>query len=114
MSYPIAADRRHEISNFRAELERSLQEKTGVKSLRIFQDAESIIVGESWRTRLYGELAEVPILMPMVQPLYFTSDWCIRELLDFQSKIIQRPSAGSILPILWERVRDPGDQASQA
>jgi hypothetical protein len=113
LSYPTLADLREEITAFRQQLEVSLQEKSGQACL-IFQATDAIKTGDTWRARLSRELSEVPIFMPIVQPLYFASVWCVRELQDFHARIAQQPSSGAILPILWERCQRPAGGSTQA
>ena len=113
LSHPTSADLRQEITAFRRELEISLREKTGQACL-IFQATDAMNTGDTWRARLSRELSEVPVFMPIVQPLYFASEWCVRELLDFQARIAQQPSSGAILPVLWERCQRPAGDAVKA
>ncbi|MGF1469553.1 MAG: TIR domain-containing protein [Sandaracinaceae bacterium] len=115
MSYPHAADREGEISEFRAKLEYALQQKTGERALAIFQDHEHIGLGESWRDVLGRTLEDVPVLMPIVQPLYLTSAWCTEELLDFHARVKgEDPPRSRILPVLWQRTPALAEDASAA
>lgn len=101
LSYPTAADRRGRISKFKEELEIELQERTGEPDLQFFQDKNDIGIGERWEAKLGDALDTAGYLVPIVQPLFFKSTWCVREVLDFDALCERRGLHGRILPILW-------------
>ena len=103
MSYPTLADRHGEITQFKEELEYRLMVKTGDPSLRIFQDKKDIALGEDWREKLNRTLDEAGFLIPMVQPLLFTSEWCQREVLEFDERCRAKGLEDRILSVVWEK-----------
>ncbi|MEN0063880.1 MAG: toll/interleukin-1 receptor domain-containing protein [Myxococcota bacterium] len=112
LSYPTGADQDGEITEFRKKLENQLRMKTGDRELAIFQDQEAIALGQSWQARLERELDKVPFLMPIVQPLFFTSHWCVQELTDFHARMGGEDQR--ILPIYWVQSNELENPTSDA
>lgn len=76
-----------------------------VDTINIFDDRQ-IRVSSSWKELLHKKVATSRLLLPVLTPHYFGSDWCRRELalmlerekiLGFRSR--EQPERGLIIPI---------------
>lgn len=93
------------ISELKVRLEAEV-ESAGVASFEIFQDVNSIKWGQAWQERVEREVASSAVLIPVIAPLYFHSDWCRKELEIFVAVERSRGRRDSIFPILW--INTPG------
>lgn len=57
-----------------------LKEEAQDPGLRIFIDRKGIEDGDNWKTRIREAAAYSKCLIPLFQPTYFQSEWCVREL----------------------------------
>lgn len=71
------------ITEFRKMLENSVRVTSGVRSFELFQDSEGIVIGANWRKRLSEAIDESSFLVPMLTPLYFSSQPCRDEMTEF-------------------------------
>jgi cellulose biosynthesis protein BcsQ len=69
--------------------------------LRIFFDKQEIAVGSSWsNSPVLDALVRSKLLLVILTPRYFTSEWCLREWAIFAKKERQLESSQLIIPIL--------------
>jgi CheY-like chemotaxis protein len=89
------------ITALRGALELGVQVVTGDKSFTIFQDIDGIELGQQWQKRLGEALSEASFLIPIITPLFFSSDACREELTKFidHEKVTGRDDL--ILPIYF-------------
>lgn len=71
------------ITALRGALELGVRVVTGDRTFEIFQDIDGIELGEQWQTRLREALSEASFLIPIITPLFFSSDACRNELTRF-------------------------------
>jgi hypothetical protein len=89
------------ITSLRRLLELGVQVVTGDRAFSIFQDVDGIEFGQKWEKRLNEAISTSRFLIPIVTPLFFTSDPCRDELRQF---ITHEKSLGRddlILPIYF-------------
>lgn len=77
------------------------------EQLRIFIDRTDIMTGDLWQKRLSVALRESRLLLAMLSPSYFKSEWCRREWFSAEHKeektnVLQESSliSGVIVPVL--------------
>jgi len=68
------------ITSLRRLLELGVQVVTGDRTFKIFQDVDGIELGQKWQKRLDEAISTSWFLIPVVTPLFFTSDPCRDEL----------------------------------
>lgn len=56
-----------------------LEDALNVKEVKIFVDVEDIKSGQAWDSKIRNALIRSRILIPILSPAYFHSDWCKRE-----------------------------------
>jgi CheY-like chemotaxis protein len=71
------------ITAFRKVLENAVQVVTGDRNFEIFQDKEGIVIGENWQRSLAEAIRDSSFFVPMLSPLFFTSDPCREEVRQF-------------------------------
>jgi CheY-like chemotaxis protein len=71
------------ITSLRRLLELGVQVVTGDRTFSIFQDVDGIEFGQKWQKRLDEAISTSSFLIPIVTPLFFTSDPCRDELSRF-------------------------------
>ena len=71
------------ITALRGLLELGVRVVTGDRTFEIFQDIDGIELGEQWQKRLGEALSEATFLIPIITPLFFSSDACRDELTKF-------------------------------
>jgi CheY-like chemotaxis protein len=71
------------ITSLRRAIELGVQVITGDKKFKIFQDIDGIELGQKWRERLDEALSGARLLIPIITPLFFSSDACRDELKKF-------------------------------
>jgi CheY-like chemotaxis protein len=89
------------ITALRRAIELGVQVVTGDRHFKVFQDIDGIELGEKWQERLDEALSSARFLIPIVTPLFFSSDACRNELQKF---IIHEKDLGRddlILPIYF-------------
>ncbi len=107
LSYPSEADQDSFITELRAALEREVRLLTGERSFQIFQD-RNMTWGESWQARIDSTLDATTFLIPVIQPLFFSSDACRDELTRFLEREQKLGRNDLILPLYYITVRDFG------
>ncbi|WNG93796.1 toll/interleukin-1 receptor domain-containing protein [Mycobacterium sp. ITM-2016-00318] len=68
------------ITALRGLIELGVKVVTGDRNFSIFQDVDGIELGQKWQKRLDGAILESSLLIPIVTPLFITSDSCRDEL----------------------------------
>jgi hypothetical protein len=71
------------ITSLRRAIELGVQVVTGDKYFKIFQDIDGIELGQKWQERLDETLSSARFLIPIITPLFFSSDACRNELHKF-------------------------------
>ena len=71
------------ITALRGALELGVRVVTGDRTFEIFQDIDGIELGQQWGKRLEEELSVASFLIPIITPLYFSSEACRGELVKF-------------------------------
>jgi CheY-like chemotaxis protein len=71
------------ITSLRRLLELRVRVVTGDRDFEIFQDIEGIELGQKWQKRLDEAIDASMFLIPIVTPLFFSSDPCRDELAKF-------------------------------
>lgn len=71
------------ITSLRRAIELGVQVTTGDRNFRIFQDIDGIELGQKWQERLDEALSSSKFLIPIITPLFFSSDACRSELQKF-------------------------------
>lgn len=89
------------ITAFRKLLELGVQVVTGDRRFNIFQDVDGIGFGEQFQKRLDAAVAEAWFFLPIVTPLFFSSEPCRDELQKFleHEKTLGRDDL--VLPIYY-------------
>jgi hypothetical protein len=89
------------ITSLRRIIELGVQVVTGDKNFKVFQDIDGIELGQKWQERLDEALSGAGFLIPIITPLFFSSDACRNELQKF---ILHEKDLGRndlILPIYF-------------
>ena len=68
------------ITAFRKTLESAVHVVTGSEDFRLFQDVEGIVLGENWQKKLADVIDSASFFVPMVSPLFFSSEPCRNEI----------------------------------
>jgi hypothetical protein len=92
---------RGSITSLRRLLELGVQVVTGDRTFNIFQDLDGIEFGQKWKKRLTEALSTSRFLIPIVTPLFFTSDPCRDELKQFMEHEKSLGRDDLILPIYF-------------
>ena len=100
MSYAHHDDGDGRLTKFRERLARELRSQTGIE-MEIFQDSDTIQLGEKWRRRLDHGLAESTFLLPIVTPSFLTSSYCRDELETFLRHERELDRDDLILPVYY-------------
>jgi tetratricopeptide (TPR) repeat protein len=73
------------------------------KELVMFFDKDEIRVGQDWELRLQSALRDSKLLLAILSPRYFASQWCHREWKEFSRHEVDRALAGEgIYPVSFE------------
>ena len=89
------------VTEFRSRLENAVRQWTGERGFQIFQDTEDIRWGQKWEGRIEEALEDVLILIPIMTPLYFSSEasrWEYELFLKREEKLGRKDL---ILPVYW-------------
>jgi CheY-like chemotaxis protein len=89
------------ITELRRLFELGVRVVTGDKDFSIFQDIEGIELGQKWQERIDEALLESSFLIPIVTPLYFTSEACRDELTKFIDHEKSHGMRDRILPVYF-------------
>ncbi len=60
-----------------------LKEEAKNKDLKLFLDRDGIEGGDNWKDSIREAAARSRCVVPVFQPTYFQSEWCVRELAIF-------------------------------
>jgi hypothetical protein len=89
------------ITSLRRLLELGVQVVTGDRTFNIFQDVDGIEFGQKWKEGLAEAISTSRFLIPIVTPLFFTSDPCRDELKQFMEHEKNLSRDDLILPIYF-------------
>jgi TIR domain len=89
------------ITALRGALELGVRVVTGDRTFEIFQDIDGIELGEQWQKRLGQALSEASFLIPIITPLFFSSNSCRDELAKFINHEKDTGRNDLILPIYF-------------
>ncbi len=92
------------ITALRHFLELGVQVVTGDREFRIFQDREGIELGQQWQKRLEEAIASASLLIPVLTPCFFRSEFCRDELTRFLRHEAALGRDDLILPIYFVTV----------
>ncbi len=75
----------------------------------IFWDIDGIHAGDQWENRLYEKITRSKVLIPILIPSYFRSDWCRREFAAFyhRQRQLKLSPGGLILPVVLQDTTYP-------
>lgn len=88
------------LSKVRDKLEGELEMLSG-ESFTVFQDKVHIHTGHRWEDRISQYLAGSSLILPIVTPAYFNSEWCRRELDYFIARERQIGKGPLVLPVYY-------------
>ncbi|HZN93828.1 MAG TPA: TIR domain-containing protein [Myxococcales bacterium] len=89
------------ITGLRKALELGVRVVTGNRTFEIFQNVEGVELGQHWRERLAQALDEATFLIPILTPLFFSSEACREELDRFMDGEREVGRNDLILPIYF-------------
>lgn len=108
------------LSKFRDRLEGELTVLSG-EPFTIFQDRTHIHAGHKWEDRLAEYLSKSTLLLAIITPSYYNSEWCRKELEHFLDREQQVGSGPLVVPVYYissEKLEDwrqwPGDRVVRA
>jgi hypothetical protein len=90
------------ITALRGLIELGVKVVTGDRNFSIFQDVDGIELGQKWQKRLDEAILESSLLIPIVTPLFITSDPCRDELDKFIKHEKSLGADNRILPIYFQ------------
>jgi hypothetical protein len=85
------------MTDFTATMRRTFRGLTG-RDMRLFVDVQEIRAAVLWEARLLSALNRSAILIAVISPSYFTSEWCAREWDMFLALEEERRRQYSLLP----------------
>lgn len=88
------------ISNFKTDIQHSYEALTGDR-VEVFQDVDSIGLGEQWRDRIRAGLSASSILLAFISPAFLRSAACREELRDFLGFLAGPSTQGLIIPLVF-------------
>jgi len=89
------------LSNLSARLEGEIRTVTGDDSFTIFQDRRNIQVGQNWLERINQALDSVTLLIAILTPSFFRSDYCLAEMQHFLEQEEKLKRNDLIIPIYY-------------
>jgi hypothetical protein len=95
---------------FLGQLEALVSEYQG-RDIRVFKDYRVLELGSGWHAEAEHALSTSKLLLAIVTPRYFLSQWTVAEWKTFEERervMMKRELVPLIFPVL---VVDPGDQA---
>lgn len=90
-----------QITELRKQLELGVQVVTGDRDVTIFQDVEGIELGQKWKDRINVAVNQSTLLIPIITPLFFTSEACRDELSRFIAHEQSLGRSDLIVPIYF-------------
>jgi len=94
------------LSNLSAKLEGEIRPVTG-ESFKISQDRRDIHVGQNWLERINEALDSVTLLIAILTPSFFHSDYCIAEMRHFLACEEKLKRNDLIVPIYYVAASPP-------
>jgi len=79
------------VSKLSTELQRGFQSITG-RPLGIFVDTKEIATAQMWQERIESALTQSTLMVAVMTPSYFTSEWCRKEWDWFEARESRRRS----------------------
>ncbi len=116
MSYARSDDGERRLTRLHGRLADNVRAITG-DIFPIFQDTEDIRAGEQWRQRLEEGLSAATLLIPILTPSFFSSDYCRSELVTFLEEERRRGRHDLVVPLHYidARLDEPeGDELVEA
>ena len=105
-SYARTDDAQGKLSDLRAYVEIEVRQQLGDK-FELYQDTKNIEIGQAFPNEIQKALDEADVLIAIITPSYFKSDYCRRELdcfLDREKKIERTDIIiPNLLQKLWNR-----------
>jgi hypothetical protein len=89
------------VTSLRRLLELGVQVVSGDRTFEMFQDVDGIELGQKWKDRLGEAITASTLFIPILTPLFFTSDPCRDELRDFAEHEQSLGRDDLILPIYF-------------
>jgi len=93
------------LERFEEDLAREVRARTGAREPMVFFDRDSIALGSSWPSAIAAVLAASRVLVALLSPAYFASEWCGKEWEVFRRRRDERAGLpnppGFILPVRW-------------
>ncbi len=106
VSFSSKDNRRGEISNFVRDLKAMFEALSGFEEdeYSIYLSDDQGRQGGNWPTELNRELNRADVLMPVMSPAFFRSEWCAQEWGAFEERLASLPDVevpDRIIPIVW-------------
>ena len=104
LSYARSDDQDGAVTRLAEALSTAFSQQTGVK-LRVFLDKQHIQSAQIWRARIDGALKVSSVLVSLISPAYFGSEWCRYEWDHFVAREREPPadrSSRRIFPVCLE------------
>src|ERR1700730_401630 len=92
------------ITAFRAKLAGEVQTVTG-SPFEIFQDTRDIRVGQQWKTRIEETLDSATLLIAILTPSFFKSEYCRKETAQFLEREARLGRSDLIIPVYYVGMR---------
>jgi TIR domain len=102
MSYARRDDRNGALSELRKKLKAEVEEAFG-NEFNIFQDNDSITIGQNWKRQIEESLDDAIFFIPVITPSFFLSDYCRIELQRFLERETKLGRDDLIFPIYYRR-----------
>ncbi len=87
------------LSRIRATLEQRLKVNFGIDA-EVFQDSDDLRSGDNWPEKLDSAIGDAAILLPMITPNFFNSEYCRDELIKFVTKEKALARSDMVIPVL--------------
>jgi hypothetical protein len=100
LSYARIDNEDGRLSELLAKLQLEVRQQTGGNFV-VFQDSQSILWGQAWRSRIQEGLDESTFLLPILTPSFFASEACRAEVERFVENERQMERDDLLLPIYY-------------
>src|SRR5215211_1934343 len=100
MSYTRRDNRSGELTQLREKLQSEVEEAFG-NEFNIFQDNDSITIGQNWKRQIEESLDEAIFFIPVITPSFFLSEYCRLELQRFLERETKLGRDDLIFPIYY-------------
>ncbi|MCP4680319.1 MAG: toll/interleukin-1 receptor domain-containing protein [Deltaproteobacteria bacterium] len=89
------------IKMLRDEVVQACRQRMGDKRFEIFMDTENIPLADVWRQRIDNTLNEAMLLLAVLTPSFFASEYCFTEVQVFMARERELGRKDLVLPIQW-------------